>query len=72
MARRYASVEWELPETNGKLTDWQKVEIAVLMDIRDELKMLNRLLHCSNFTGMPAQLRTISRHVARIPKKPRE
>lgn len=36
-------------------------QLAVLMDIRDELKKLNKLLYCSNFTGIPTTLRSIRR-----------
>lgn len=33
--------------------------LAVLMDIRDELKDLNRILHCQNFLEIPHTLRGI-------------
>jgi hypothetical protein len=42
--------------------------LAVLMDIRDELQTLNRLLHCPNFTQIPTVLRSIRRNTAK-PRK---
>lgn len=33
--------------------------VAVLMDIRDELKQLNSLLGCSNFVSLPNVLRQV-------------
>ncbi len=35
---RYKDLEWRLPDNNT----WDHVKIALLMDIRDEMKMLNR------------------------------
>ena len=56
---RHKDVSWDLP--SPKLETWQQVEAAVLMDIRDELKKLNALLHCANFVQIPATLRGIQR-----------
>lgn len=66
-------VTWTIPgfydpernTLNGVETDYAR--LAVLMDIRDELKQLNRLLHCGNFVGMPGVLRQIAANT----KKPR-
>jgi hypothetical protein len=49
---------------------WDMCQLAVLMDIRDELQTLNRLLGCSNFTAVPSILRGIRRNTAK-PRKPR-
>lgn len=65
MARR-KDVDWNLPE--GSEFYWSHVQIAVLMDIRDELKRLNSLLHCHNFTGIPHVLRGIR---AKLPTRKR-
>jgi len=35
------------------------INTAMLIAILEELKTLNRLLHCSNFTGIPQTLRKI-------------
>lgn len=64
MARnaKRCGTDWETPES-GNGFKWEHVSIEVLMDIRDELKRLNSLLHCSNFVGIPRTLRTISRKI---------
>lgn len=58
---RYKDSNWNLPDP--QVQTWEQAQVAVLMDIRDELKMLNTLLHCHNFTGMPAILRRIDRRL---------
>lgn len=57
--RRKKDQNWEITDENGSLYSGIKdaVSVAVLMDIRDELQRLNRLLHCSNFLEIPRQLR---------------
>lgn len=60
MARK-KDFNWSLPEENT----WDGTKVAVLMDIRDELKQLNRLLSCSNFTKIPQILRTIRRNTTK-------
>lgn len=68
---RLANRNWNVGGDDGKARDWDCVKIAVLMDIRDELQKLNRLLGCSNFLSIPATLRSIRRntHKLRPPKK---
>lgn len=58
---RNANRDWNLPDT----LNWDHVSVAVLMDIRDELKTLNRLLHCQNFTNIPSKLDDIRRNTTR-------
>jgi hypothetical protein len=41
---------------------YEGAQLAVLMDIRDELKELNGLLRCQNFLDIPHLLRTIKRN----------
>lgn len=63
---RFKDVEWKLPETaDGRAATWDAVRVAVLMDIRDELKTLNRLLGCPNFTSVPEILRGIRRNTSK-------
>jgi hypothetical protein len=50
---------------------WLHVQVALLMDVRDELQKLNALLHCHNFTGMPETLRQVRRNTANLPKQTR-
>jgi hypothetical protein len=55
---RHKDVDWRLPD---KLQQWDQVNTAILMDIRDELRRLNALLHCANFTEIPHTLKAIRR-----------
>lgn len=62
--RKHKDVEWTLPTSDGgALTDWQKVEIAVLMDIRDELKELNATLSCYRVRRMSDDINRIDRRL---------
>lgn len=65
----FRGIDWDLADTQGKIGTWERVGIAVLMDIRDELKALNELLRCPNFTGIPATLRSIQRNTRRAKKR---
>lgn len=55
---RHPNATWDLPDN----MTWDIVNIAVLMDIRDEMQKLNRIFHCSNFLEIPHILRTIKRN----------
>lgn len=63
---RHKDAEWQLAE---RLYDWNEAQVAVLMDLRDELKKLNRLLHCQNFIEIPRILRGIRRKLSTKPRK---
>jgi hypothetical protein len=54
---RNKDISWTLPESNNM--SYEAAQLAVLMDLRDELKRLNGLLHCSNFLAIPARLEAI-------------
>ena len=43
------------PESDG-VYPFEGAQLAILMDIRDELLELNELLHCPNFVGIPLRL----------------
>jgi hypothetical protein len=68
MSHSLANLNWRLPEAGTVSHD--QAQLAVLMDIREELRTLNRLLGCSNFTGIPRVLKRISANTAK-PRKPR-
>ena len=57
--------QWAVAEENGQIESWEPVVVAVLMDIRRELKSLNRLLACDNFLSIPSTLRRIQRNTLR-------
>ena len=39
--------------------------LAVLVEVRDELKKLNALLHCDNFIRIPTELKHIRRNTTK-------
>jgi hypothetical protein len=61
----FANVDWDLSTPSGNIASWEQVSIAVLMDIRRELRTLNALLACPNFATIPRTLRIISRNTAK-------
>lgn len=69
---RFKDREWNLTHSvhnDDQIYSWDLVPIAVLMDIRDELKQLNRLLHCPNFTSIPHKLESIRKNTTKKRKK---
>ena len=54
---RHKDATWNLSEP---VKSWEEINCALMMDIRDELKRLNTLLHCSNFVGIPSTLTAIN------------
>ena len=67
MARR-KNTEWSLPDL-GETVTVDQAQLAVLMDIRDELQRLNALFNCSNFLAIPHTLRAIEKNTR--PKRKR-
>lgn len=58
---RHKDAQWILrTDANGRVS-WEQIIVAVLMDIRDEMKRLNTLLHCQNFIAIPRKLDAIHR-----------
>lgn len=62
---RKKNINWNV----GKEATWEGAQLAVLMDIRDELQRLNGLLGCANFREIPRVLRTIRGNTSRLPVK---
>lgn len=60
--RRYRDRDWNVANDGGVIRDSIKggVMLAVMLDIRDELRKLNALLSCGNFTGIPRTLKQIA------------
>ena len=48
-----------------------RIGIAVLMDIRRELRALNAILGCPNFTGIPHELRIIRKNTTKRKRRAR-
>ena len=60
--RRRKNADWIPAEEDGSIPTWERVNVAVLMDIRDELQRLNTLLRCPNFIAIPRKLEAIRRN----------
>jgi len=43
--RRKKDRDWNVAEEDGSIPTWERVQLAVLMNIRDALKRLNAFLH---------------------------
>jgi len=56
---RFKDVEWSVEADRSNRVSWDQVQASILMDIRDELKQLNRIFSCPNFLAMPRDLRAI-------------
>ncbi len=71
---RHKDANWNcggVREPNGTISGvpWDGVHAAILMDIRDELKKLNTLLHCNNFTAIPHTLNSIRKNTTKKRRK---
>ena len=59
---RHKDSYWDFP---AKPTQWDQVQAALLMDLRDELKQLNRVFACPNAQEIPSLLRQIEQNTRR-------
>ena len=67
---RHQNVNWSLSELNADRTvSIHVITAAVLMDIRDELKLINATLQCRNFQKLPAAVRRIANNTAKPTRK---
>lgn len=67
---RHKDANWD---TSGTNKDWGGAQLDVLMDIRDELKQLNRTLSCYRVQqGMDAMIRAERRLATRISLRPKK
>ena len=69
MSRPTKDWEWTIDLVDGKRYAHEDAKLSVLMDIRDELKHLNKLLNCDNFLRMPRTLLEIRRNTAKRRRK---
>ena len=53
---RHKNLNWNLSDG---AQSWESVHTALLMDIRDELQRVNRVLACPDFLNIPYKLDTI-------------
>ena len=62
---RKKDFNWQIATNEDGTTPAADARLAVMMDIRDELKRLNALLHCHRFMDIPDTLRRIDRRLAK-------
>lgn len=65
MDKRKKDYGWFIKTNSNGTTPTDDAQLAVLMDLRDELKRLNAVLHCSNFLAIPHKLDAIKRNTAK-------
>lgn len=64
-----AEQNWTHYENGDGTISYEAAQMILLMDIRGQLRKLNNLLHCANFTAIPSTLRAIAAHTKR--RKPK-
>lgn len=66
--RRKKNINWNVVDENDR---WYKhgALLPVLMDIRDELKQLNQLFACYNFTRFPHDLSQVRVAIERLDRR---
>ena len=68
---RHKNVNWNLKEKPGRSPDGGEtysvdtIKMSVLLDIRDELQTLNRVMSCPELRSIPGLLRRIARNTAK-------
>ena len=60
---RHKNTQWVLKLNPDGTLQNDRVQIAVLMDIRDELQTLNFIFRCKNFVNLPHTLNRIDRRL---------
>lgn len=65
---RLSDREWAAGDSNGKVQGFPGAQLAVLMDIRDRLDRICRILECHNFTTLPRAVRKIAVNTTRKPR----
>lgn len=61
---RLRNVKWA-PGEDGKAPTWERVIVAVLLDLRDELQALNQTLGCYRVGRMTDDVHRIERRIAK-------
>lgn len=65
--RARSNIDWTIPDGTVSV---DQAQLAVLMDIREELRSIRTVIQCSNFTQIPTILRSIRRNTTKS-RKPR-
>lgn len=62
---RFRNIDWVIKQAPGRpdsASDVHEATLAVLMDIREELQAMRRVLQCSNTTAIPHTLNQIEKN----------
>lgn len=62
VSNQFPNCNWDLADANGEI-NWDKVQLALLMDIRRELQTLNRTLACYRVSRMSDDINKIDRRL---------
>lgn len=70
---RFKNNQWNLPVLpDGRIRDWEMVNLALMMDlrdalheVRDELRHLNATMDCHNTRAIPTLMRRIDKRLSR-------
>lgn len=67
---RLKNITWNCGTLNAdgsiNVSSVEHAQLAVMMDIRDELQQLNRTLSCPNFLGLPRDIARLRSEVSGI------
>lgn len=66
---RKKDMNWTVHPMDSGNFSYDAAQLAVLMDLRDEMKKMNSILNCPNFLEIPAVLQRISRNTTKPRKK---
>lgn len=61
---RHKNVDWNVGDLKNNVATWDQVNASILLDIRDELKRMNAILHCHNTLMIPHTLKRIDKRLA--------
>ena len=67
-SRRHKNTNWLIPDPANT---YEQAQLAVLMDIRDELQRLCRIFECPNFQRVPSDLQQVRRNTTKRRRKQR-
>lgn len=62
MATRLQNKLWQPGDDQGNAGTWERVMVAVLLDLRDELQAIRRRLDCYETLGIPHTLKAIEKN----------
>ena len=68
--RKAPNVDFWAAEADGVVPTWERASLAVLMDIRRELRDLNRLLRCPDFQAIPRTLKAVQKNTTKRRRRP--